>query len=58
MWNMKAKVIPVIKRATGTISKLLRLYLNNITGKRGIKELKNSHTGHCKHTAESANVKV
>jgi len=30
MWNVKAKVIPVIKRVTGTISKSLRQYLGNI----------------------------
>jgi len=30
MWNVKAKVIPVIIVATGTISKSLRKYLSNI----------------------------
>jgi hypothetical protein len=30
MWNVKAKVIPVITGATGTISKSLRQYLCNI----------------------------
>jgi hypothetical protein len=30
---MQAKVIPVIKGATGTISKLLRQYLSNILWK-------------------------
>jgi len=39
MWNVKAKVIPVIKRATGTISKSPRQYLSNITGKHEIKEI-------------------
>jgi hypothetical protein len=39
MWNVKAKVIPVIKWANGTISKSLRQYLSNILGKHGIKEL-------------------
>jgi len=29
MWNVKAKLIPVITGATGTISKLLRQYLSN-----------------------------
>jgi hypothetical protein len=33
MWNMKAKVIPVITGATGTISESLRQYLSNIPGK-------------------------
>jgi len=40
MWNVKAKVIPVITGATGTISKSLRLFLSNIPGKHEIKELK------------------
>ena len=37
MWIVKAKVIPVIRGATGTISKSLRQYLNNIPGKHEIK---------------------
>jgi hypothetical protein len=54
MWNVKAEVIPVIIGATGTISKSLRHYLNNILGKREIKELpKNSHIVHCTQTAGS-----
>jgi hypothetical protein len=60
-WNVKAKVIRVIRRATGTISQALRQFRNSIPGKHEIKELqqkKNSHIGHCTHTAESANVKV
>jgi hypothetical protein len=39
MWNVKAKVIPVIRRATVNISKSLRQYLSNITGKQEIQEL-------------------
>ena len=60
MRNVKAKVIPVTVGATGTTSKSLRQYLSNITGKDAIKELptKKGHTGHCTHTAESADVKV
>jgi len=59
MWNVTAKVIPVITGVTGTISKSLRQYLINIPGKHVIKELpKNSHIVHCTHTAGSANVKV
>jgi hypothetical protein len=60
MWNVKIKVIPVITGATGTISESLRQYPSNITGKNEIKELKkkNSHIGHCTHTAGSANVEV
>jgi len=33
-WNVKAKVISVITGATGTISKPIRKYLNNIPGKQ------------------------
>jgi hypothetical protein len=39
-WNVKAKMIPVIIGATGTISKSLKQYLSNIPGKHEIKELK------------------
>jgi hypothetical protein len=39
MWNVKAKVIPVIMGATGIISKSLLQYLSNIPGKHKIKEL-------------------
>jgi hypothetical protein len=39
MWNVKAKVIPVIIGATGTISKSLGQYLSNIPVKHEIKDL-------------------
>jgi hypothetical protein len=39
MWNVKAKMIPVIIGATGTISKSLRQYLSNTPGKYEMKEL-------------------
>jgi len=39
MWNVKAKVIPVIKKATGTISKSFRKYMSNIPGKHEVKEI-------------------
>ena len=39
MWNVQAKVIPVITGVTGTISISLRQYLSNKTGKNEIKEL-------------------
>jgi hypothetical protein len=60
MWNVRAKVIPVIIGVTETISKSLRQYLSNILpGKHEIKEMqKNSHIGNCTHTTESANVRV
>ena len=44
MWNVKAKVIPIIIGATGTISKSLRQYLSNIPGKYEIKELQKTAT--------------
>jgi len=37
MWNVKAKVIPVIIQVTGTISKSLRNYMSNIPGKYEVK---------------------
>jgi hypothetical protein len=40
MWNVKAKVIPVITGVTGTVSKSLRQYLSNIPEKHEIKEIK------------------
>ena len=49
MWNVNAKVIPVLMEVTGTISKSLRQYLSNIPGKKEIKK-KNSHVEHCKST--------
>jgi len=39
MWNVKAKVIPVIIGATGTVSESLRQYLGKIPGEHEIKEL-------------------
>jgi len=39
MWNVKAKVIPVITGATGTISKSFRKYVNNIPGNHDVREL-------------------
>ena len=39
IWNVEAKVKPVIAGATGTISESLRQYLNNIVGKHEIREL-------------------
>jgi hypothetical protein len=42
MWNVKAKVAPVIVRVTGTISESLRQYLSNIPGKHKIEEIQKS----------------
>ena len=51
--NVKGDMIPVIKGATGTISKSFRKYLSNISGKHDIKEVqkkKNGCIGHHTHT--------
>ena len=48
IWNVKAKLMPEIIGATGTMSKSLRQYLSNIAGKNEIKVLqkkKQSHLG-------------
>jgi hypothetical protein len=50
MWNVKAKVIPVISGANGTIWKSLRPYLSNIPGRRDIKELKKKKSCWALHT--------
>jgi len=39
MCNVKTKAIPVIKGASGTISKSFRKYVSNILGKHEVKEL-------------------
>jgi len=39
MWNVKTKVIAIIRGATGTISKSFRKYVSNIPGKHEVKEL-------------------
>jgi hypothetical protein len=39
MWNVKAKMIPILIGATGTISESLRQYLSIVPGKQEIKEL-------------------
>ena len=50
MWNVKAKVIPVIRGTTGTISESLRQYLSNIPGKHEIKELQQTAIFGTAHT--------
>ena len=40
VWNVKAKVIPVIIGATGPISKSLRQYLNNVPGNTKLRNYK------------------
>jgi hypothetical protein len=39
MWNVKARVIPVIIGATGSISKSFRKYVSNIPGNHDVREL-------------------
>jgi len=39
MYNVKTKIIPVIREATEAISKSFRKYLSNIPGKHEVKEL-------------------
>ena len=42
MWDVEAKLIPVIRGAIGAISKSVRHYLSNIPGKHEIKEQQNT----------------
>jgi hypothetical protein len=39
MWNVKARVIPVIIGATGTVSKSFRKYVSDIPGEHDVKEI-------------------
>jgi hypothetical protein len=39
MWNVKTKVMPVIRGASGAISKSFRKYLSSTPGKHDTKEL-------------------
>jgi hypothetical protein len=39
MWNVKARVTPVVIGATGTISKSFRKYVSNVLGNHDVKEL-------------------
>jgi len=50
IWNVKTKVIPVITRATGIISKLCRKYVSNIPGKHEVKKLQKTATLGTAHT--------
>jgi len=44
MWNVKARVIPVIIGATGTISISFRKYVSDIPGNCDVKELQKTAT--------------
>jgi hypothetical protein len=55
MWNVNARVVPVITGPTGTASESPRKHLINITGKHETKELQKTAIS---VTAGSANVKV
>jgi hypothetical protein len=58
MWNVKANVMLVIIGLTGT-RYVAQTIPEQHTGKaRNEGITKNSHIGHCTHTAESANVKL
>jgi len=50
MWNVKAKVVPVIIGATGTIPKSLRPYLSNIPGEHDINKLQKNQPYWALHT--------
>jgi RNase P/RNase MRP subunit POP5 len=43
VWNVKTEALPVIIRATGTISKSLRKYLSKIPRKDRSKEIQRRH---------------
>jgi hypothetical protein len=58
MWNVKAKVIPVIIGATGTISKSPRQYLSNTPGKHELRYYKKQPYCALHTYAGSGNVKV
>jgi hypothetical protein len=59
MWNVKAKVIPVITGRLEPFQNYCRQYLSNIPGRREIKELpKTNYIVHSTQTAGSADVKV
>jgi len=56
---VSSKITLAAVATTTTISKSFMHYLSNIPEKHELKELqKNSHTGHCSHTSESADIKV
>ena len=50
VWNVKVKVIRVIIGATRAISKSLRHFLSNITGKHEIKEIQKKQQYWTPHT--------
>ena len=50
MWNVNAKLIPLITGATGTVSKSLRQYSSSIAGKHGIKEMQKTAVFDTAHT--------
>jgi hypothetical protein len=59
MWNVKARVIPVITGVTGTISKSLRKYVSNVPGNHDVRELQKTATLGTAHILQrSANVKT
>jgi hypothetical protein len=58
MWNMECSVIAVVIGATGTVTRGLRKYLEEIPDKHSIDSLqKNCHPGNIARTKESATVR-
>jgi hypothetical protein len=49
MWNVKTRVIPVITRAAGTISKSLIKYVSIIPGNHEVKELQKTNISGTAH---------
>jgi hypothetical protein len=47
MWNVKTRVIPVVIRTTGTISKSFRKHVSNIPGHNDVKELQKTAILEC-----------
>jgi hypothetical protein len=43
-WNVKARVIPVVIGATGTVSKSFTKYMSNIPGNHDVKKLQKTTT--------------
>jgi len=57
MWNVKAKMRPVVIEATGTISEIIQAISEQHNRKaRNQGTTNKSHIGHFTHTSESTNV--
>jgi len=59
IWHVKTKVIPVVLKASGTISESFRQYVSNVPEQLEMKALETvSQTGHSAHTSNSTNIEV